>query len=88
MVDLERVFGNPGRIKVLRFLLEEGYSNITRIVRETGLPYKSVVRHLRVLQDEGLVVERRYGRLRVFEVDLSNPRIGAIRDLIRELEKL
>ncbi|MCE4601891.1 MAG: winged helix-turn-helix domain-containing protein [Desulfurococcales archaeon] len=87
-MDLESLFGSRGRVKVLKFLLEEGYSNITRIVRETGLSYRTVVRHLEELKKAGLVEERRYGRLRVFEVDLSNPRLGAIRELIRELERL
>ncbi|MEB3861760.1 MAG: winged helix-turn-helix domain-containing protein [Desulfurococcales archaeon] len=87
-MDLESLFGSRGRVKVLKFLLEEGYSNITRIARETGLSYRTVARHLEELKKAGLVEERRYGRLRVFEVDLTNPRLGAIRELIRELERL
>lgn len=87
-MDIEWLFGSKGRLKVLKFLLEEGHSNITRIVKETGLTYRTVTRHLEELKKEGLVVERRYGRLRIFEANLSNPRVGAIRDIIRELEKL
>ncbi|MEB3779845.1 MAG: winged helix-turn-helix domain-containing protein [Desulfurococcales archaeon] len=87
-MDIERLLSSKGRIKILKLLLERGQLNISRIIRETGLHHKLVVKHLNELIDMGLVVERRYGRMRLFEADLTNPKISAIREILRELERL
>jgi len=87
-LDVERLLSSKGRVKILKLLLDKGQLNISRIVKETKLHHKLVVRHLNELIDMGLVVERRYGRLRLFEADLTNPRISAIREILRELERL
>ncbi len=87
-MDVERLLSSKGRVKILKLLLDKGQLNISRIVKETKLHHKLVVRHLNELIDMGLVVERRYGRLRLFEADLTNPRISAIREILRELERL
>jgi DNA-binding transcriptional ArsR family regulator len=87
-LDIEVLFESKGRFRVLRYLLREGQANISRIVRETGLPHRLVKKHLEQLVRHGIVVERRYGRLRLFEVNLEDPRISATKNLIRELEEL
>ncbi|MCE4599864.1 MAG: winged helix-turn-helix domain-containing protein [Desulfurococcales archaeon] len=87
-MDIERLLSSKGRVKILRLLLDRGQLNISRIIRETGLHHKLVVKHLNELIDMGLVVERRYGRMRLFEADLTNPKISAIREILRELERL
>ncbi len=87
-MDLEVFFESKGRFRVFRFLLEEGQANISRIVRETGLPHRLVIKHLEALKEHNIVSERRYGRLRLFEVDLGDPRISATREILRELERL
>ena len=85
---VEAIFESKGRYRVFRYLLEEGQANISKIIKETGLPHRLVEKHLQALKDAGLVVERRIGRLRLFEVDLRDPRISATRQLLRELERL
>ena len=87
-MDIEVLFESKGRFRVLRFLLQEGQANISRIVRETGLPHRLVKKHLEELSKQGIVKERRYGRLRLFEVNLEDPRISATKNLIEELEKI
>ncbi|MEB3773484.1 MAG: ArsR family transcriptional regulator [Desulfurococcales archaeon] len=87
-MDIEEVFGSRGRIRVFKYLLEEGYANISRIARETRLHYKIVRKYLEEFKALGLVEERRYGRLRIYALNLSDPRIGALKDLLRELERI
>lgn len=85
---MEELLASKGRVKILKILLEEGQVNITRLVRETGLHHRLVVKHIEELKRMGIVIERRYGRMRVVEVNLGDPRISALRELLKNLESL
>jgi len=87
-MSIEVLFESKGRFRVVRFLLEVGEANITRIVKETGLPHRLVEKHLEALREAGIVRERKYERMRIFEVDLSDSRILATRRLLKELEEI
>ncbi len=82
---LEEVFASKGRLKVLLVLLRLGEANITKIVKETGLNHKLVEEHLSRLVELGLVHEKRYGRLRVFSINTSNPKTIILRELLYSL---
>jgi DNA-binding transcriptional ArsR family regulator len=64
----EEILGSKGRIRVLEVLTESGELNISEVSRRTGLNYTSVERHLMKLKDLGLLKEKRYGKIRIFEV--------------------
>jgi DNA-binding transcriptional ArsR family regulator len=64
----EEVLGSRGRVRVLQVLTESGELNISEVSRRTGLNYTSVERHLVKLQRLGLLREKRYGKIRIFEV--------------------
>lgn len=87
-MDVEELFCKSGRVRVLRVLLEKGSINVTRLVKETGLHYRVVMEHVEYLKRLGLVEERRYGRLRIVEVNLGDPRVSALREILRSLEAL
>lgn len=63
----EEILGSKGRIRVLELLNKTGELNISEVSRRTGLNYTSVERHLTKLEDMGLLKEKRYGRIRIFE---------------------
>jgi DNA-binding transcriptional ArsR family regulator len=63
----EEILGSKGRIRVLQVLSESTELNISEISRRTGLNYTSVERHLMKLQKMGLLKEKRYGKIRIFE---------------------
>jgi DNA-binding transcriptional ArsR family regulator len=52
---------------VLRVLAESGELNISEVTRRTGMNYTSVERHLKRLKEMGLLSEKRYGKIRIFE---------------------
>ncbi len=87
-MDVEELFCKGGRIRVLKLLLEKGSMNITRLARETGLHHKVVVKHIEYLKQLGLVEERRFGKLRLVEVNFNDPRAVALREILRSLEAL
>ncbi|MFP3171991.1 MAG: helix-turn-helix domain-containing protein [Acidilobus sp.] len=84
----EDILSSKGRVKVLKVLLSEGQANITRIVKESGLNHRLVERHLEELVRMGIVQERRYGRLRMFMVDLRDPKVSGLSEVLRQLESL
>ncbi len=53
---------------ILDILSKYGELNITRIVRYTGLHFRTVTRKLKDLVVNGYVEERRYGRLRLYRI--------------------
>lgn len=66
-IDIEKLMGSRGRIRVLRVLAESGELNISEVGRRTGMNYTSVERHLKALKGMSLLREKRYGKIRIFE---------------------
>jgi DNA-binding transcriptional ArsR family regulator len=64
---IEEILGSKGRVRVLQVLSESGELNISEVSRRTGLNYTSVERHLMKLQENGLLKEKRYGKIRIFQ---------------------
>lgn len=67
-IDVEELLGSRGRIRVLKVLSESRELNISEVGRRTGMNYTSVERHLTTLEEMGLLREKRYGKIRIFEV--------------------
>ena len=63
----EELLGSRGRIRTLQVLTESGELNISEVSRRTGLNYTSVERHLTKLVKLGLIKEKRYGKIRIFQ---------------------
>ncbi len=68
----EEILGSKGRIRVLQVLAESGELNISEVSRRTGLNYSSVERHLIKLEKLGLLKEKRYGKIRIFEIQFNS----------------
>jgi DNA-binding transcriptional ArsR family regulator len=66
-IGAEELLGSRGRIRVLQVLAESGELNISEVGRRTGMNYTSVERHLEALSGMGLLREKRYGKIRIFE---------------------
>ena len=59
-------------------MLETGELNISEITRRSGLSHSSAARHLEYLAKSGLLVEKRFNRIRIFRVDRGNPLVGVL----------
>lgn len=62
---MERV--EPKRI-IIDILEKHGELNITKISRLSGYSFRTVAKYLSELVEQGIVEERRYGRLRLFKL--------------------
>ncbi|MGD2201660.1 MAG: helix-turn-helix domain-containing protein [Candidatus Bathyarchaeota archaeon] len=71
-IDIEELFGSRGRTRVLRVLSESRELNISEVGRRTGMNYTSVERHLTALEEMGLLREKRYGKIRIFEATFKS----------------
>ncbi len=83
----EDILGSKGKVKILKVLMRLGEANITRIARETRLHHKYVEKHLNDLVNQGIVAEKRYGRIRMYSLRLDNPKVLLILHLIKSLEE-
>jgi len=80
-----KILGSKVKIKIILALMRLGEANISRIVKETSSHYYTVEKHLRELEELGIVDERRLGRVRVFSLNYENPRVPVILELIKSL---
>ncbi|GAB6147924.1 ArsR family transcriptional regulator [Stetteria hydrogenophila] len=87
-MKLEELFGSRGRIKILKLILEEGEINITRLVKLSGLHYNLVMKHVEHLLSLNIVRVKNLGRIRIVEANFDDPKVVALRDLIRTIESL
>jgi len=71
-VNAEDLLGSKGRIRVLRVLTESRELNISEVGRRAGMNYTSVERHLIALTKMGLLNEKRYGKIRIFEITFDS----------------
>ncbi len=83
----EELFSSRGRVRVLRALFRLEEANITKIVKEVDMHHRVVQRHLEKLVSLGIVEERRYGRLRFFRLNFSNPKVKLLKTLIEIIEE-
>ncbi|MEE8355094.1 MAG: winged helix-turn-helix domain-containing protein [Candidatus Bathyarchaeia archaeon] len=79
-IDVEELMGSRGRIRVLRVLAEAREMNISEVGRRTGMNYTSVERHLEALRELGLLREKRYGKIRIYEAMFNSVTIRFERD--------
>ena len=78
--DVEELLGSRGRVRVLRVLAESRELNISEVGRRTGMNYTSVERHLEALREMGLLREKRYGKIRIYEATFRALNIRFERD--------
>tara|TARA_Y100000031_G_scaffold129965_1_gene149369 strand:+ start:26 stop:310 length:285 start_codon:yes stop_codon:yes gene_type:complete len=70
-IEVEALIGSRGRVRVLRVLSETREMNISEVGRRTGMNYTSVERHLEALRELGLLKEKRYGKIRIYEATFN-----------------
>ena len=82
--SLARVLSSSGRIKILTILSNVGEAHLSEIAKKTDQSYSATDRHLQQLSEASIVEEHDYGRVRMFKLNLENPRAKILRQLILE----
>jgi len=81
---LANVLSSSGRIKILTLLSNVEQLHLSEIARRTDQSHSSTVHHLRELAHASIVDEHDYGRVRMFKLNLENPWVKSLRQLILE----
>jgi len=81
-MSIEEIFSSKGRVKILRLLADIGELNISEIARRAGLNYATTNQHLQLLENFGLIKHKKFGRIRIFRFNETNPRAKMIKTLI------
>ncbi len=82
-LELEDVFSSKGRVRILRLLAELGELNISAISRNINLNHSAVKEHLKFLSKVGLVKEKRFGRILIYQFRDSNILAHSLKQLFK-----
>ena len=70
--EIEDVLSSRGRVRILKLLAELGELNVSAISRTINLNHSAVKEHLRFLTEVGLIKEKRFGRILIYQFEESN----------------
>lgn len=79
---LELLLGSRTTLRILKVLITTKELNISCIARRANVNHKVAKDRLRFLVSEGIVREKCFGRIRVFELNYNDERIRVLRELL------
>ena len=86
-LNIEEVFSSRLRIKILKTLNRMGELNVSDIARRLGINYETTSQHLKILEDEGIIQHKMFGRIRIFRLNEHSPKAKALQNLIEIWEQ-
>jgi predicted transcriptional regulator len=85
-MDVEDVFSSKLRIKILKILMQVGELNVSEIARRLGVNYNTTSKHLNVLEDEGILQHKVFGRIRLYRLNEHSPKAKGVQNLMEAWE--
>ncbi|NWG10741.1 winged helix-turn-helix transcriptional regulator [Candidatus Bathyarchaeota archaeon] len=85
-MNVEDVFSSRLRIKIVKILMQMSELNISEIARRLGINHNAASRHLQVLEDEGILQQKVFGRIRLYRIKENSLKAKAIQNLIETWE--
>jgi DNA-binding transcriptional ArsR family regulator len=86
-MEFEDIFSSKPRMKILKLLVRLGTLNVSEIAKRIGLNYSATNEHLRLLEAEGILTQRSYGRIRMFRFNEASTKAKAVQALIETWEQ-
>ena len=87
-MDVEVVFSSKPRMKILKLIARLGALNVSDIARRIKLNYTSTNQHLKLLEAEGVLQQRVYGRIRMYKFNQASLKARAVQNLIETWEQV
>jgi len=81
-MNLEDVFCSKLRMKILKIIAQVGELNVSEIARRLGANYQTTSTHLKILEDEGILQHKVFGRIRLYRLNEHSPKAKAVQKLI------
>ncbi|MDH5459981.1 MAG: winged helix-turn-helix domain-containing protein [Candidatus Bathyarchaeota archaeon] len=85
-MNIEDVFSSKLRVKILKILAQVGELNVSEIARRLGVNYKTTNKHLKILEDEGIVQHKVFGRIRLYRFNERSPKARAVQNFMEAWE--
>ncbi|MEM3770423.1 MAG: winged helix-turn-helix domain-containing protein [Candidatus Bathyarchaeia archaeon] len=86
-MQIEEVLGNRLRIKILKILNQMGELNVSEIARRVGANHAATMKHLKILEGEGILEHKMFGRIRLYRFNMNSVKARAVQNLIEGWEK-
>ena len=86
-MQLEEIFSSKPRMKILKLVSRLGELNVSDIARRIGVNFTTTSRHLKLLEDEGILTQRTYGRIRMYRFNQASAKAKAVQELIEVWEQ-
>jgi len=87
-MEFEEVFSSKPRMKILKIISRLGSLNVSDIARRIHLNYSTTNQHLILLENEKILQQRVYGRIRMYRFMENSPKAVAVQNLIDIWEKI
>jgi DNA-binding transcriptional ArsR family regulator len=84
-MDLETVLASSCRRRILKALWKLGRANVMELVRKVNSTYSQVNPNLQILANEGIIVDERYGRVRIIRLNKENTKTLLLLQALRTL---
>jgi predicted ArsR family transcriptional regulator len=81
-MNVEDVFSSRIRMKILTILNNVGELNVSEIARRLKINYTSASTHLNILENEGIIQHKMFGRIRLYRLNEQSSRTKAVQNLI------
>jgi len=85
-MNIEDVLSSKLRMKILRILMQIGELNVSEIARRLRVNYNAASKHLKVLENEGILQRKIFGRIRLYRLNEHSAKAIAIQSLIEVWE--
>ena len=88
IMELEEVFSSKSRMKILKLIYQLGQLNVSDVATTIKTKFcLNSSKHLKVLESEGILQERTYGRVRMYRFNEGSAKAKAVQNLIDVWEK-
>jgi DNA-binding transcriptional ArsR family regulator len=81
-MNVEDVCSSRLRMKILKILFNVGELNVSEIARRLKINYVSANNHLKILEDEGILQRKMFGRIQLYRVNEQSPKTKALQNLV------
>jgi predicted transcriptional regulator len=81
-MDLEDVFSSRLRMKILKIIAQVSELNVSEIARRLGANFATTNKHLKILEEEGILQCKVFGRIRMYRFNELSPKARAVQNLI------
>ncbi len=85
-MNVEDVFSSRLRMKILRMLVQVGELNVSQIARRLNINYTATSKHLKVLEDEGILTHKEFGRVRLYRLNEHSLKAKVVQVLVETWE--